>query len=204
MSRRWLAALALGLLGTGSASAGWFGFGDGIGSAMIYGPYTGGHGYSYNVAYGYGFAFSAADTWRSDPLAYPAGVYPYPLGPYPPRRYLFPTTPTCSSCGSAGAVALAPVAMPASLVPVPEALGRPALVRIQVPAEADVWIEGDKTTATGPERIFRSPPLNAGTRFVYTVRAKWKAEGKEIEQVQAVGLQAGQEVKVSFPRVQRP
>src|SRR5437879_3899193 len=88
-----LPALALALASAAPAGAGFLGFGEGIGPAMWYGPYTGGHMYSYNVAYGYGFAFSAADTWRRDPLAYPYGPYAYPYGPYPPRRFLCPTAP---------------------------------------------------------------------------------------------------------------
>ena len=52
-------------------------FGNGIGSAMDYGPYTGGHRYSYNTAYSYGLSFNAADSWVARPVAYPGGVYPY-------------------------------------------------------------------------------------------------------------------------------
>lgn len=77
--RRFSSALLVTLSLLPSARAGIFN--QGIGSAMIYGPYTGGHAYSYNTAYSYGFAFSPADTWRRDPFAYPAGISPYrPFG----------------------------------------------------------------------------------------------------------------------------
>src|SRR5438270_3402526 len=75
MRRFSLALLLVLALGGLPARAGLFD--RGIGGAMYYGPYTGGHAYSYNVAYSYGFAFSPADTWRRDPVAYPAGIYPY-------------------------------------------------------------------------------------------------------------------------------
>jgi uncharacterized protein (TIGR03000 family) len=69
-----------------------------------YGPYTGGHGYSYNVAYSYGFAFSAADTWRRDIFAYPGGIYPYrPYGrPIYTRVFPTPDTPYISVPGPDG------------------------------------------------------------------------------------------------------
>src|SRR5947209_10362410 len=112
MSRRFPALAALGLiLSAGTVSAEFLGFGGGIGPAMWYGPYTGGHMYSYNVAYGYGFAFSAADTWRRDPLAYPASPYAYPYGPYPPRRLLCPPAPPAYAAPY-GAVAVGPGGQP--------------------------------------------------------------------------------------------
>src|SRR5205823_2427906 len=131
---------------------------------MYYGPYTGGHGYSYNTAYSYGYAFSSADTWRRDPVAYPAGPYPYPLGPYPPRRYVFPTTsPTYAHPDEM--VVPGPVVSPALplLQPVPgTAAGQPATVRVVVPAGAEVWFGAEKTRQTGTERLFQSPPVPVG------------------------------------------
>src|SRR5690348_6865172 len=81
----WALLLAGLVAPSGTATAGIF-FGNGIGGAMYYGPYTGGHAYSYNVAYSYVLPFSPADTWRKDILAYPAGVYPY-RPPVPLVRY---------------------------------------------------------------------------------------------------------------------
>jgi uncharacterized protein (TIGR03000 family) len=211
MTRRWLVA-ALCVLGLAEL-AGAGPFNSGIGSAMYYGPYTGGHGYSYNVAYSYGFAFSPADTWRRDPLAYPAGVYPYPLGPYPPRRYLFPTAYPgyyAPTYGSYPTAVLSPVpqelqpATPLALLPVPgNTAGQSATIRVTVPASADVWFGLQKTAQTGTERTFQSPPVPPGRNFVYSVRAKWVEGGKEIEQFQAVTVRAGTVSDVRFP-VARP
>jgi uncharacterized protein (TIGR03000 family) len=200
MSKRWmLAALcALGAAAPGQAGL----FNQGIGSAMYYGPYTGGHGYSYNVAYSYGFAFSSADTWRRDPLAYPGGVYPYPIGPYPPRRLLFPTTPTYAPY-TADMVdnSLIPGSVPApALLPVPGTVaGQSATIRVVVPAGAEVWFGQEKTTQTGTERLFQSPPVPPGRNLIYSVRAKWIEGGKEVEQFQAVNVRAGALSEVRFP-----
>jgi uncharacterized protein (TIGR03000 family) len=183
----------------GTARAGILGFGEGIGPAMWYGPYTGGHMYSYNTAYGYGLSFTAADSWRRDPLAYPYGPYAYPYGPYPPRRFFFVTPPPGALPPAAGAVVVHPAGQPLGLHPVPEAATRPAVICVAVPPEAEVWFEGNKTVQAGRERTFQSPPLAAGSSYVYTVRARWKQDGKEVDQVQAVGVQAGQTARVSFP-----
>src|SRR5262245_11779316 len=179
MTKRWvLLACALGAAAQAEAGP----FNGGIGPSMYYGPYTGGHGYSYNVAYSYGFAFSSADTWRRDPLAYPAGVYPYPLGPYPPRRWLFPTdSPTYH--GPHAAVVAAPVEVSPTaslpLQPVPGMLATSAAtIRVRVPADAEVWFGLEKTTQTGPERTFQSPPVPPGRSYVYSVRARWVEGGK--------------------------
>jgi uncharacterized protein (TIGR03000 family) len=192
MTRRWFAALpavTLACLVTAPALVR-----ADIGNAMIYGPYTGGHRYSYNTAYSYVLPFNAADSWRSDLLAYPAGVYPYPLGPYAPRRWVLPPTAHAAPAlvvVPAGAVPLQPA--PVSTVPAA------ALVRVSVPASAEVWIEGDRMTQTGAARLFRSPVLPAGKEYTYTVRARWNEGGRAIEQVRAVSVRAGQEVSVGFP-----
>jgi uncharacterized protein (TIGR03000 family) len=205
MTRRWFptlpAALALLLASSGTASAGFLGFGEGIGSAMYYGPYTGGHGYSYNVAYSYVLPFTAADTWRRDLLAYPAGPYPYPLGPYAPRRYFFPTAPTYHAMVVPGP--MAPGEVP-ELVPVPGAgVEAPATVLVTVPANAELWFDGEKTAQTGAQRTFHSPPLPPGNTYVYTVRVRWTEGGKPFEQIQAVALQPGGTARLSFPRAGR-
>jgi uncharacterized protein (TIGR03000 family) len=234
---RFATALTAGLLVlTSSAQAGWFS--RGIGSAMEYGPYTGGHGYSYNVAYSYGFAFSAADTWRRDIFAYPGGIYPYrPHGkpiyhrvwPKPDVPYVsapgpdgLPTLIKPGVAGTDGALesvpggvegpfalpprvystppstSLKPVATPL-LQPVPaEAAGRPAMVRIAVPADAEVWVEKEKMDQTGPDRAFQTPPLPAGKMQIYTVRARWTQEGKEVEQFRVVGVKAGETARLKF------
>jgi uncharacterized protein (TIGR03000 family) len=194
MMRRWMTlaglVLLLGVSGeTREASAG--PFSSGIGSAMYYGPYTGGHGYSYAEAYHYGLSFSAADSWRRDPLAYPAGPYPYrppyPLFSWYHARY----NPTVVV--DAGEPAVLP------LQPVPGSPPGAAVVQVTVPVDAEVWVEGDKTGLTGPHREFVSPPLVTGKSYLYTVRARWTEAGRSVEQIQVVAVQAGNRAEVRFP-----
>jgi len=214
MKRIWLALLIV-VLGVLPAQAGLFN--SGIGSAMEYGPYTGGHAYSYNVAYSYGFAFSAADTWRRDPIAYPAGVYPYRPYGQPILYRVFPQTPgsvpPISVPGPDGLPVLVnPGIPPTSLSPAPVVAGtlpalhpvpavseaRPATIRVVVPYNAEVWLEKQKTTQTGMERAFVLPPLSAGQLHVYSVRASWVENGRAVEQVRVVGIKAGETAKVNF------
>jgi uncharacterized protein (TIGR03000 family) len=171
--------------------AGFLGFGSGIGPAMFYGPYTGGHRYSYNVAYSYGFAFNAADTWRSDPLAYPAGVDPY--------RYWRRGRAPAYAPPVDGPLVEMP-GEPVALQPVPRPGGdAPAMVLVEVPAGAQVFFDGDPTRQTGSQRTFETPPLSAGKGYTYMVRARWKDGEGEREQVQAVPVRAGQAARVRFP-----
>jgi len=55
-----------------------------------------------------------------------------------------------------------------------------ALVHIRVPdAQAKVWIENALTDRTGVDRWFVSPELEAGKKYVYTIKASWiKWSGK--------------------------
>jgi uncharacterized protein (TIGR03000 family) len=174
------------------------------------------------VAYSYGFAFSAADTWRRDPIAYPAGVYPYRPYGRPILYRIFPQTPgsvpPISVPGEDGlpvlvhpGVAHDSLATPAVIVPGPlpalqpvpadptvQGEARPATIRVVVPYNAEVWVEKEKTTQTGMERAFVLPPLAPGKTHVYSVRASWTENGRAVEQVRVVGIRAGETAKVNF------
>src|SRR5437899_2964731 len=81
--RTWVAVgTALGFLAAAGISRA-----GGIGSAMYYGPYTGGHGSSYNTAYSYGLPFTSAGF--SGPW-----TYPYDWTSYPYRGLAFPAKGT--------------------------------------------------------------------------------------------------------------
>jgi uncharacterized protein (TIGR03000 family) len=215
MKRFWLAMVCVGL-GVVPARAGLFD--RGIGSAMEYGPYTGGHAYSYNVAYSYFFSPSPADTWRLDPLAYPAGVYPYRPNGQPILYRVFPKTPCSvppiSVPGEDGLPVLVnpgipptSLNLPPGVVPAPLPVlnavpagseARPATIRVVVPQNAEVWLEKEKTSQTGTDRAFVLPPLATGKLHVYTVRAAWTENGRAVEQVRVVGIKAGETAKVNF------
>ncbi len=198
--RMWKIALLASAVVAASSQAG--PFNQGIGGAMYYGPYTGGHLLPYNTAYGYGFAFNSTDTWRRDPLAYPAGITPY--RPYErPIQYrafpLNPTNPPISVPGPDGLPVLrtpAPVTGTPVLQPVPAA-GTFGTIKVTAPAGAKVWVEKEELAGNG-ERTFKTPELAAGAMQIYSLRARWGAPGSEVEQYRVVGIKAGETARVIF------
>jgi uncharacterized protein (TIGR03000 family) len=202
-----LAALLAGLALVASAHAGPFGiFGNGIGSAIDYGPYTGGHRYSYATAYHYMFSFNSADSWRRDPIAYPAGIYPYRPYGQPILHRTFPKNPynpPISVPGEDGLPVLAPSRPPApveagavpTLQPVPTAVaGTPGVVQVIAPPGAEVTVE--KQVISGGS--FQTPPLPPGKMQIYSVRARWKEGGRDVEQYRVVGVRGGETAKLTF------
>jgi uncharacterized protein (TIGR03000 family) len=209
--KRYGAALLAAVALVGGLHAGPFGlFGNGIGSAMYYGPYTGGHRYSYNTAYSYGLSFNAADSWVRDPFAYPGGVYPYRPYERPITHRAWPASPSgppISVPGDDGLpILMAPPVPPTSIAPlplvpapavslkpVPTAAGGTALIKIAAPPGAEVFVEKERVSGD----VYQTPPLD-GRMKVYSVRAKWLKDGREVEQFRIVGVKAGETAKLTF------
>jgi uncharacterized protein (TIGR03000 family) len=74
----------------------------------------------------------------------------------------------------------------------------PVTIEVQLPAEAELWIEGRKMSLTGGLRKFISPPLLAGQRFTYEFRARWKEEGREVMRTQNLEVAAGEQHRINF------
>jgi uncharacterized protein (TIGR03000 family) len=190
MTRRGIGAAGLALAGLlvlgGTTRAG------GIGNAMIYGPYTGGHGYSYAEAYSYQLPFTA--NGFSSPW-----VYPYDWSSIPYRGYHFPQRPFHAYVNPDGEPT--PILdEPPSGVPVAAGPAAPVVLVVAVPDGAELWFDGNKTAQAGPERTFYSPPLPGGQAYHYAVRARWTRDGKATEQVQLVTVHPGQQARVRFPQ----
>ena len=81
----------------------------------------------------------------------------------------------------------------------PAPIDSTAHVTVRVPADAQVWIEGTKTTSTGAMRQFQSPPLTPGSRYTYDIKASWNESGREMTQTQHVQVTAGARTNVTFP-----
>ena len=91
----------------------------------------------------------------------------------------------------------APVTKPA---PPPIMQGeKVAHILVEVPADAEVWIEDQKTQQGGASRWFISPALEANLVYEYRIRARWTEQGQQVEQTQRVRVQAGERPTVSFP-----
>jgi uncharacterized protein (TIGR03000 family) len=77
--------------------------------------------------------------------------------------------------------------------------GKVANILVEVPADAEVWIEDHKTQQAGASREFISPPLERNMVYEYRVRARWTEQGQQVEQTQRISVQAGERPTVSFP-----
>jgi uncharacterized protein (TIGR03000 family) len=171
-------------------------------------PYRAMPMYSYNMAYGYNLPFGGYQLYNPyNPFQNPGhgAYYPresfYSLPPYGQELY---NGPRFIDLLRDRAYAPPPPAINGAVIPplepVPLAAATTAVtVEVQVPAGAEVWFDGDKTSQTGASRVFRSPALRPGVSYLYLVRAKWKDNGHDVEQVQGVTVHAGENVRVGFP-----
>jgi len=82
-----------------------------------------------------------------------------------------------------GGYAVAPSAAPATLV-------------VNLPADAVLTIDGERTASTSAERVFRTPELESGRDFEYTLQAKVVRDGKEKVVTQRVTVRAGEQTSV--------
>lgn len=105
-----------------------------------------------------------------------------------------PRYPTVSAWPVVEGVATGP------LKPVPVAkVGGCLILSVKVPQPAaEVMVDGRKTTQTGTDRIFESPPLEAGKTYAYTVTARWVERGQVVEMSKAVTGAPGEVVRVDF------
>lgn len=152
---------------------------------LEWGPYLGGHPWSYAESYGYGFPFSATSIpWTA--------VYPYSLPFFSPNmqgpwnrsdlyyRY--------------GAGRYGPFSTPVGYYS-----PSPAVLAVNVPPAAEVWVDGNATRQTGAQRLFSSPPLPPGQNYVYVVRVRWLENGQPVEHMKTVNVQGGERVQMQFP-----
>ncbi len=76
-------------------------------------------------------------------------------------------------------------------------------VRLPDP-NADLWVEKVQTAQKGVDRVFDSPPLEAGKEYRYELVARWTENGKpRAESRTAVGT-AGQTISIDFTRPAEP
>ena len=57
---------------------------------------------------------------------------------------------------------------------------------------------GVKTTQTGSERKYKTPPLSADTISMYEVRAQWMENGQLVTRTQEVRVEPGKRASLSF------
>jgi uncharacterized protein (TIGR03000 family) len=78
---------------------------------------------------------------------------------------------------------------------------RRAEVDVRLPsAKAELWFDGVRTSKTGKQRQFFTPQLRPGARYTYTVRARWRQNGRVREDTRNVYLRPGDVLEVDFTR----
>jgi len=73
-----------------------------------------------------------------------------------------------------------------------------AMILVNVPADAKVFVNGLATTSQGEQRSFVSRGLSSGYRYTYEVRVQAKRDGQVVEQVKTVQLRAGENADLAF------
>lgn len=139
-----------------------------------YGYRGAGYGPLYIPTYPYGMYGSVAPYYGEPPLPDDPG-----LRPPGPGRDLPPRVP------------------PPTPAPAPRAAST-AVIEVQVPADAEVFIEGVQMNTPGANRRFTTPSLQEGRSFVYEIRATWKENGQEVSHTQHLTIRAGDRQKIMF------
>jgi uncharacterized protein (TIGR03000 family) len=78
-----------------------------------------------------------------------------------------------------------------------------AAVGVHVPADAEVFFNGDSTKQTGEQREFITPTLPVGRMYEYEVRAHWKENGKDVDETRTITVRANQRAEVDFTQPQQ-
>jgi uncharacterized protein (TIGR03000 family) len=78
-------------------------------------------------------------------------------------------------------------------------IGGALVISIKVPQPAaEVFVDGRKTTQGGTDRLFESPPLEAGRTSRYTVTVRWLERGQVVEASREVSGVPGEVVRLDF------
>lgn len=72
------------------------------------------------------------------------------------------------------------------------------LLRVEVPADAKVYINGKLTTSTGTERQYVSYGLESGRNYSYEVRVEYTQDGKAVSETKQIALTAGSNELLAF------
>jgi uncharacterized protein (TIGR03000 family) len=76
-----------------------------------------------------------------------------------------------------------------------------AVLTVQVPTDAKIFVNGVATTSEGAERNYVSRDLRPGFNYTYELRAEFVREGKPVTETKSVTLTAGQTARVDFEAV---
>ena len=83
----------------------------------------------------------------------------------------------------------------------PEGNEEGANIKFTLPANAKLFVDGRPTSGEGTERAFFTPPLVAGQKFFYDVKAELVVDGKTVTEEKRVIVRAGDDLRESFPKL---
>jgi uncharacterized protein (TIGR03000 family) len=74
----------------------------------------------------------------------------------------------------------------------------PANVVVKLPADARLFVDDDPCPLTSAERSFKTPELQPGVTYHYTIRAEVTRDGRAVKESKRVTVRAGEETVVQF------
>jgi uncharacterized protein (TIGR03000 family) len=85
--------------------------------------------------------------------------------------------------------------------PPPMSAAEPATVVVNLPADAQLTVQGSPTRLTSSRRVFVSPPLQPGKSYTYTLKAQVVRDGERLSATRTVAVRPGRqsEVTIDFP-----
>jgi uncharacterized protein (TIGR03000 family) len=104
---------------------------------------------------------------------------------------LLPLTPSLTQ----NAVAYSAPVQPAPVGPTTDP--STAVITLNVPDGAYVYVQGQQTRQSGTQREFVSPPLAPGKNYTYDVKVQWTENDKPAEQTFKVAVRAGDRKSVN-------
>lgn len=75
---------------------------------------------------------------------------------------------------------------------------RPARLRVLLPGEAKLVVEGVETKQKGPFRRFRTPYLTPGKSYKYTLECTYEQDGRTVTIKRVVRVRAGDDIEVNL------
>ncbi len=77
-----------------------------------------------------------------------------------------------------------------------------ARVIVELPGDAKLYVDDQLMKSTAPPRVFKTPSLEQGETYYYMLRAEVVRDGNTRSERKRVLVQAGKEVRVSFPELE--
>lgn len=76
--------------------------------------------------------------------------------------------------------------------------GSAALIDVMLPSNAEVWINNEKTKQTGGIRSFVTPALDPDRDTTFTLKAKWQAGDRTVEETRHIALRSGERIMLDL------